>query len=325
VVESRARALVARCESCGNLIDEEDHFCSNCGREAAAAGEPRAEIEGGFTGFDCESCGASLTFDSEAQGLRCAFCGSVSLVRQPAATGRIRADAYLPFAVTRDAALAVFKRWIGRSFFRPFGFAEAARVVSMHAVYIPCWRFHARAHTYYTADSSEVPAFARASWRPVFGERSGEAADVLVPASGSLRLEEVTSISPFDFSGLEPYAREALQTYPVEDFGISRRGARPRARALMIEGERAACAALVPGRSRNVRVNTLFFDLRSDPVLLPVWINAYRFKDVTYRFVVNGQTGKLMGRAPRSLAKLALVVLGIAAAALIAGGLASLF
>lgn len=320
--ELKATDLVARCESCGNLIDEEDRFCSNCGREAAAPGEPRAEIEDGFTGFDCETCGASLTFDSEAQGLRCSFCGSVSLKRQPAATGRIRADAYIPFAASRDAALDAFRRWIGKGFFRPFGFEEAARVVSMQAAYIPCWRFQARAHTYYAADSSAVPPVARASWRPVFGERTDKAAEVLVPASGSLRGEEVAAISPFDFSGLKPYVREDLQAYPVEDFGLSRRGARPRARALMLDGERAACAALVPGRSRNVRVNTLFFDLRSDPVLLPVWINAYRFKDVTYRFVVNGQTGKLTGSAPKSFAKLALIVAAAAAAALLVAGLA---
>jgi len=321
--ELKAKALVARCDACGNLIDEEDRFCSNCGREAAAPGEARAEIEEGFTGFDCESCGASLTFDSEAQGLRCSFCGSVSLRQQPAATGRIRADAYIPFTASRDRALEAFQRSIGKGFFRPFGFQEAVRIVSMQAVYIPCWRFQASARTNYTADSSDVPPMARASWRPVFGGRSGEAPEVLVPASGSLHREEVASISPFDFSGLKPYVREDLQAYPVEDFGLSRRGARPRARALMLEGERATCASLVPGRSRNVRVNTLYFDLRSDPVLLPVWINAYRFKDVTYRFIVNGQTGKLTGSAPMSYAKVALVVLALAAIAFLVVGLAA--
>jgi hypothetical protein len=323
VDELKAKALVVRCESCGNLIDEEDHFCSNCGREAAVGGEPRSEIEEGFIGFDCEGCGASLTFDSEAQGLRCSFCGSVSLKRQPAATGRIRAGAYIPFTASRDAALGAFKAWAGKGLFRPFGFREAARVVSMQAVYIPCWRFQGRAHTYYAADSSKVPPLARASWRPVFGERDGAAAEVLVPGSGSLRTGEVAAISPFDFSGLKPYVREELHAYPVEDFGLSRRGARPRARALMLEGERAACAALVPGKSRNVRVSTLFFDLRSDPVLVPVWISAYRFKETTYRFLVNGQTGKLTGSAPRSLAKVALIAIAVAAAALLAAALAS--
>ncbi|MBI4604009.1 MAG: hypothetical protein HY721_18795 [Planctomycetes bacterium] len=89
----------------------------------------------------------------------------------------------------------------------------------------------------------------------------------------------------------------------------------------MLEAERRLAAQSIHGSSRNVRVNTLFTEVRSSPVLLPVWINAYRFRETTYpyRLVVNGQTGKLTGHAPVSLAKLALVVVAAVAAAGVAG------
>jgi DNA-directed RNA polymerase subunit RPC12/RpoP len=290
-----------RCEGCGNHADEEDLFCANCGRETAPpAAAERDQVEEGFIGFDCETCGASMTFDAERQGLRCSFCGAVTLKRQPAATGRIRPRAYLPFAISRAAAEDAFRQWIGRGFFRPFGIAAAAELVTMTPVYIPCWRFHGRAHTYYAADSSATPAFARADWCPVFGEREGETASVLVPASGSLTRPEVQAISPFDFERGQPYRREDLHDHGVEDFGLSRRGARERARGL------------VPGRSRNVRVNPLFFDLRSEPILLPVWINAYRFQARTFRFLVNGQSGRITGNAPVSYARLGILLTVVA-------------
>lgn len=325
-----------RCELCSNYCDGEDLFCANCGRELPEAGaegtgrggnEQRRSpgaIEEGFVGFDCETCGASLTYDAEKKGLRCAFCGSVTLRRQANPTGRIRAEHFLPFAISRADAERAFGAWIDRGFFRPFGVKREARVVSMQAVYVPFWRFRARTHTYYTGDSSRTPAFARADWCPVAGEREGEVEDVLVPASGSLLTAEVEAISPFDFTRRQAYEREALRDHAVEDFGLGRRGARARARAAMLAVERAACAALIPGRSRNVHVNTLFTDLRSAPVLLPVWINAYRYREETYRFIVNGQTGRLGGRAPFSWAKLALVVgvvllLGIALVAIFGG------
>lgn len=300
------------CAGCGNYIDDEDVFCSNCGREAPRpADAPAAAIEGGFVGFDCETCGASMTFDSEAEGLLCAFCGSVSLKRQSHPTGRIKAQSYLPFAVHRPAAIQAFEAWIGRGFFRPAGIKAAARVVSMRAIYLPFWSFHARTHTYYTADSSRTPAFARASWCPVFGEMTGEYSNVLVPASGSLTPVELAAMEPFDFEQRQPYDREALRDYVVEDFGLSRRAARPRARAILTERERIAASGHVPGTSRNVHVNPLFGDMRSDPVLLPIWINAYRYQDITYRFIVNGQTGRITGSAPFSYAKLAALILGI--------------
>ena len=297
-----------RCGACGNLIDDEDLFCSNCGREAEREGEaaPPA-IEEGFIGFDCATCGASLTYDARAEGLRCAFCGSVSLVRQPSATGRIRASSYIPFQVEREAAQRAFERWIGSGFFRPFWIRDEARVVSMNPIYVPFWSFQGRAHTYWAADSSETPAFARAEWCPVSGEREGRVENVLVPASGSISDAELSSISPYDMDRMAPYRREDLAGYAVEDFGRSRRESRSRARRAMVEAERAACAALVPDRSRNVHVSPIFYDLRSDPVLLPIWINAFRYQEKTYRFLVNGQTGKVSGDAPFSLAKVALV------------------
>jgi hypothetical protein len=50
-------------------------------------------------------------------------------------------------------------------------------------------------------------------------------------------------------------------------------------------------------------------DLTSEPVLLPVWINAYRWKERVFRFLVNGQTGAVIGQAPRSWVKVAVLVL----------------
>jgi hypothetical protein len=96
---------------------------------------------------------------------------------------------------------------------------------------------------------------------------------------------------------------------PVEDFGVSRRGARPGARRAIEALEAARCEAFVPGRARNVHVNVLVRDLTSEPVLLPVWINAYRWKERLFRFLVNGQTGQVTGQAPRSVLKAVLLLL----------------
>ena len=67
---------------------------------------------------------------------------------------------------------------------------------------------------------------------------------------------------------------------------------------------------------------TFEFDARvkdgktGEPVLLPVWIMAYRYKDQVHRFLVNGQTGRCTGTAPTSYAKIAGVV-GIVVAVIV--------
>jgi hypothetical protein len=43
-------------------------------------------------------------------------------------------------------------------------------------------------------------------------------------------------------------------------------------------------------------------------VLLPIWIAAYRYNGKPYQFLVNGQTGEVVGKAPWSFWKIFLFV-----------------
>jgi len=45
--------------------------------------------------------------------------------------------------------------------------------------------------------------------------------------------------------------------------------------------------------------------------LVPVWISAYRYKEKTYHYVVNGVTGKMNGTAPYSWIKISLAILAV--------------
>ena len=71
-----------------------------------------------------------------------------------------------------------------------------------------------------------------------------------------------------------------------------------------------------------MHVNVRLDGLTSEPVLVPVWIMAYRYQDRVYRFLLNGQTGKATGTAPSDWKKAALIIVVIAA--IVVGGLAAL-
>jgi hypothetical protein len=43
-------------------------------------------------------------------------------------------------------------------------------------------------------------------------------------------------------------------------------------------------------------------------VLLPVWMAAYKYRGRTFRFVVNGRTGRVQGERPYSKIKIAIAV-----------------
>ena len=77
---------------------------------------------------------------------------------------------------------------------------------------------------------------------------------------------------------------------------------------------KALCFAFLPGDTHSqLQVSTDFSDINSDLILLPIYLLSYRYQDKVYRFLLNGQTGKLDGDKPYSTRRIAAaVVLGLA-------------
>ena len=69
-------------------------------------------------------------------------------------------------------------------------------------------------------------------------------------------------------------------------------------------------------RQRISSVDTDVSAVTFKHVLLPVWLAAYKYRGQSYRFVVNGQSGRVQGERPYSAWKIAgAVVLGLIVAA----------
>jgi hypothetical protein len=182
---------------------------------------------------------------------------------------------------------------------------------------VPYWVFDATTHTYWTADTSQTPAGARGDWYPLFGEHHGAYSDLLVGGSAALTPAETAALIPFDTGAGVPPDEVDLENITFERFGVPRKYARPMARSGLEWLETQAVAPQIPGRNRNLKVNVRITDLSSRPMLLPVWVVAYRYRDEVFRFLVNGQTGRSTGKAPLSWRKIAAAI-GIAAAILLA-------
>jgi predicted RNA-binding Zn-ribbon protein involved in translation (DUF1610 family) len=300
---------VTKCEVCKALLDAEDLFCANCGTEAPLNGDRQAPpaTQVSTHNFECQGCGASMSYDASAQTLRCPFCGSEKMEEQQDAK-TLRPEWVVPFAIGQNDALARLRQFWQGSFWRPGDLAQAAQVTRLTQVYVPYWVFAAKVFTYWTADSSQTPFGARGDWVPVAGENRGNYSGLLVGASSVLTPAETHAIQPFDLSAAVPPEKVDLDNVVYEQFRVPRKYARPLAQQGLETMERQACSVHVPGNSRNLKVNVRLEGLAGEPVLLPVWIMAYRYRDQVFRFLVNGQTGACTGTAPTSYAKVAAVV-----------------
>lgn len=72
-------------------------------------------------------------------------------------------------------------------------------------------------------------------------------------------------------------------------------------------------------RQRIHGIETQVANVTFKHILLPVWLAAYKYRGKTYRFVVNGRTGKVQGERPWSAIKIAIAVAIVVAVAGVAG------
>ncbi len=321
--------LLEKCTVCHAILDEEDLFCANCGAETPHTGSvslPAATAVATHN-FECQGCGASMSYDASARTLRCPFCGSEKLEAQRDAKV-LRPSRVIPFAVDEATALARLRHWMGSSFWRPADLAQAAVILKLRCVYVPYWVFSARTFTYWTADTSETPVYTRSGWYPVSGEHHGNYGGVLVGASGVLTPSETSALAPFDLSTAVPPEQVDLENVVYEQFRVQRKYARPLAHNGLETLELQACRKYVAGNCRNLKVNVRVEGLSAEPMLLPIWVMAYQYRDQTFRFLVNGQTGRCTGTAPFSWQKaigVAAIVIVVIIAILICMGLAGMW
>ncbi|MCA9056941.1 MAG: hypothetical protein KDA85_00520 [Planctomycetaceae bacterium] len=307
-----------RCAVCGAMLDEEDLFCANCGTEA-----PNRDVlpmthaaETSTCSFRCSSCAASMSYDASSRSLRCPFCGSEKLEELPDEK-ILTAKRIIPFVVTQQEVLEFMRKKLGSSFWMPGDLAATATVTRMLPVYVPFWAFSAQTLTYWTADTSRTPPGASADWFPLTGEHRSSWKGILVGASSALTQRETIDLCPFDLSTGRPREEVDTNNWIVEQFRLQRKHARPLARQGIEELEKQECTRYVPGRCRNMKVNVRLHGLSSEPILVPVWIMAYRYRDRVFRFLVNGQTGRTTGQMPLSRLRIVGVIVAVLIAILI--------
>ena len=284
---------------------------------------------------DCPNCGARFEFDPAIHAAECPFCAT-PVVKDTGTDRHIKPAALVPFALEQTAAKDAMKGWLGNLWFAPNGLAKYARDgAKMQGIYVPFWTYDAQTESDYTGQRGDtyfvtqtvirdgkpvrvqVP---RIRWTPRRGRVRRFFDDVLILASPSLPKTHTDALEPWDLSGLQPYAPQYIAGFRAEAYRVTLeeglREARARMDAVIARDVRLAIGG---DQQRIHSVRTKVTDVTFKHILLPVWIAAYRYRGKSFRFVVNGQTGKVRGERPYSAWKIALAVGAALIVALVAG------
>jgi len=282
----------------------------------------------------CPNCAAQVEFDANTQATECPFCATPVVV-DTGTQRQIKPRAVLPFALAEGTARDAMKDWLGGLWFAPNGLqAYARKGRTMDGIYVPYWTYDAQTHTRYTGERGTVyyetktvvrdgkrqqVQVAKVRWRGVSGRVARFFDDVLVLGSRSLPKRFTDALEPWDLAALEPYAPEYLAGFRAEGYTVSLDEGLVEARAKM-DAMIARDVKFDIGGDRQ-RIHSMDVNLSETTfkhILLPVWMAAYKYRGKSYRFVVNGRTGRVQGERPYSAIKITFAVIaGLIAAAIV--------
>ena len=331
------------CDHCGNEAELEDDASDGPWSDQSDGIEeldfqaairnqlPRQEMEETRV-FTCPNCGAQVEFDEHVHAAECPFCAT-PVVTDTGAHRHIKPAAVIPFQNDERDAREAMTKWLGRLWFAPNGLQEYAKKGrKLDGIYVPYWTYDAQTRSSYrgqrgtvyhvttTGSDGKPRRQQKIRWRNVSGNVQRFFDDVLVLGSRSLPKRFTDALAPWALGALKPYSPEFLAGFRAEGYTVELEEGMVEARQIMDNRIAADIRRDIGGdRQRITSVNTNVSDVTFKHILLPVWLAAYKFNGKTYRFVVNGQTGKVQGERPWSVVKIAIAVILAAIVIAVAG------
>ncbi len=330
-----------KCPNCGATVKFDPSLgkmhCDYCGYECEIPVEENKEVE--EIDFDsaintesfewgtekksvqCKNCGAVSIYDALETAAVCPFCGSTQVM--PAAKqNTIAPGGVCPFTVTNETAVESFRKWLKRKWFTPRKAKKNANPEGFKGVYLPYWtydaqtfsNFTARAGYDYTVKDKDGNKSTATRWKRVSGDYDEFFDDETVMASKRHEDSGVKDCEPFNLKDLIPYNPKVLAGFVAERYSIG-----------LKEGWEIAQTSINTkleyhiddyvkehwncDRVDSVNFTTKFSNLTYKYVLVPAWLSSFQYKNKTYQFAVNGQTGKVGGKAPVSAFRVILAIL----------------
>jgi predicted RNA-binding Zn-ribbon protein involved in translation (DUF1610 family) len=285
----------------------------------------------------CPSCAAQFSLKENEHAGDCPFCGT------PVITGTeqsrpIRPRSLLPFTIGHDRALDIFDQWMKTRWFAPNSLnSRAKRNDKLTGVYLPYWTYDSDTQTYYQGQRGtvyyqrqvvnavvngrnvrQVRQVPRIRWNPTSGRVARHFDDVLIGASKTLPRTIIDNLAPWDLSQLVPYSEAYLSGFRSEIYQITVDEGFLRAQQVMDYTIRQDIRRDIGGDQQRISNLSTEHDHTSyKHLLLPIWSAAFQYRGKTYRYVINGRTGKIHGERPYSIVKIASAA---ALAASLAGG-----
>ncbi len=339
----RVETESVKCPSCGsNMVfnaDTQTLYCEHCDttqafdmNTVAQEQDLRVALYGTDNGwskdetsvFYCDNCGAKIILAVSETAKECPFCGTHHVQKIEELAG-LKPNAVLPFTFGIDKALKYVREWAKKRIYAPKDFKKNLSVDRIHGVYSPCFTFDSqtvstyagrigKTHTRTVGSGKNRRVETYVVWRDICGSFYRNYDDIYVTAGTKLNQNQLDKIAPYDTNSSKEYEENYLLGYMAYHYDKDIKGCWTEARNIIDANIRQGILSQYNhDRVAFLNVSTSHQNVTYKYVMLPVYVGNYKYRKKVYNYHVNGNTGKVYGKTPKSFWKILLTVLGIVA------------
>ena len=273
----------------------------------------------------CNKCAATFTMNPYSFSAICPYCKTPAIIDF---VKEITPKSLLPFQLSQKEAKEAFKKWLGSLWFAPSKLTNfLTNDEKLKGYYLPHWTYDAKTISDYHGQRGDIYYVTvertvivngrevrqrvqepRVRWTPVSGCVRNEFDDITIGASKTISYAILDNLAPWYTQKLVPFNKKYLAGFTSEEYTIGLDNGFELAKVKMNRVIRQTVHQDIGGDQQQISsLKTNYQETSYKNVLFPLWTAQFKWKNRTYNYAINAQTGKVSGERPYSWLKIALV------------------
>ena len=331
-LQERVDTKFIKCLSCGANMEFEPErqalYCSHCGSERKFNTDTLASEQDLLIGLNseswqdaeenqyiCENCSAKVIVSVNQSSFTCPFCGTNHVQKTNEFVG-LKPNALLPFTFNKEKALEYSKAWAKKKFFAPNKFKKKLKTDNVQGVYVPCFTFDSytyseyagrigTTHVRYVGSGKNRRAVHYTVWRNISGVHYDNFDDVLLSAGSKCDQTQIEKLSPFETNFSKEYNPNYMLGFMAYKYDYEVESLWNVAKSKIdVAIKNTILSGYVYDKVAYFNVSTKHEKTTYKYVMLPVYVGNFVYVKKSYNFYVNGNTGKVWGKTPKSFWKI---------------------
>lgn len=301
--------MIYKCKNCdGNMIyhvEERKLYCPYCNST-----DTERCIDGKEMHI-CDSCGGELNIGQYDSVGKCPYC-SQYVIYNERVEGEYKPSRIMPFKVGKEQAKAMISVHYRDKKYVPKSFLSKANLEKMEGIYVPFWLYDFNVNVNFRGMgfrervwAKEKEAGQEMSCYDVY--RNFDAMFRKMPVDASIAMPDdiMDLLEPYDYGEMEAFNPKYMSGFLGEIYSDKAENFDARIKSKVnVDIEKVlkrhlSSFKVVTPISKDITIE----HKGSEFVLLPVWKYLYSYQGKDYEYYINGQSGKVIGKAPLSIGK----------------------